>query len=72
MTRPVRKCRYPGAADSCFGGQRVSANEQSTQQSPLLGRSNVPQFSHSYKCWQAFTGMVSVLAWPHSGQVMVD
>jgi len=47
MTLPVCKYRYLVSVASCFGGQRMSANEQNTQQSPLLGRSNIPQFLHS-------------------------
>lgn len=37
----------PHGAPSCCGGQRLSAYEQNTQQSPGLGRSTVWQLTHS-------------------------
>ena len=43
-------------------------NEQKTQQSPWLGRSNVPQPGHSKKKRQASVGMVSRDWCPQDGQ----
>jgi hypothetical protein len=48
------------------GGHCTERQEQNTQQSPGFGRRRVRQ-----RYWQASVGMVSALALPHTGQVML-
>jgi hypothetical protein len=58
------------SSPDCFGGHTWSAYEQKTQQSPRSGRIHAAQAGHVQKNWQAFVGISSRVATPHSGHVI--
>jgi hypothetical protein len=43
-----------------IGGHATVPYEQNTQQSPVRGRSKMPQPAQSWNTTQAFSGMVSI------------
>jgi hypothetical protein len=53
----IQQQRLP---DSCTGGHGTDPHEQNTQQSPVFGRSRLPQCGQAWKNTHASTGMVSV------------
>ena len=55
-----------------MGGHFTDPYEQKTQQSPVFGRSNAWQPTHSWKYRQASVGMRSIVTRPQCGQVNAE